>query len=330
MSAAKDPDLSGAANFVASRSAPRLYGDALLALAHQRPEIVALTADLTAPTEIDIFRDTFPARFFNMGIAEANMIGAAAGMARAGDVPFVHSFCVFVTRRCFDQIAMQVAYPRLNVKLVGFLPGLTTRLGVSHQAIDDVALMRGLPNMTVIEPGDAADIAPALRAAAAHVGPVYLRLRRAAAAPQDEAKEPFALGRGRLLRDGADGAIVATGLMLPIALEAADMLAAGGRHVAVAEISTIKPLDRALVGDLARRRIVVTAENHSIVGGLGSAVAEVIAEEGIGARLVRIGVQDRFAEGASTPYLFRKYGLSAEAICDAFARAIAASGKDLR
>jgi transketolase len=256
-----------------------LYGDALLALAHQRPEIVALTADLTAPTEIDIFRDTFPARFFNMGIAEANMIGAAAGMARAGDVPFVHSFCVFVTRRCFDQIAMQVAYPRLNVKLVGFLPGLTTRLGVSHQAIDDVALMRGLPNMTVIEPGDAADIAPALRAAAAHVGPVYLRLRRAAAAPQDEAKEPFALGRGRLLRDGADGAIVATGLMLPIALEAADMLA---------------------------------------------------AEEGIGARLVRIGVQDRFAEGASTPYLFRKYGLSAEAICDAFARAIAASGKDLR
>lgn len=301
---------------------PRVYGDALIDLAQNRPEVVCLSGDLTASTETDRFRDAYPDRFYNFGIAEANMVGASAGMARSGDIPFVHSFSVFLTRRCHDQVAMQLAYPRTNVKLVGFLPGLTTALGVSHQAIDDIALMRVLPNMTVIEPGDIGQIRDAVFAAADLPGPVYLRMRRSevALSPTTPTRQ-FQPGHGELLRQGSDGVIFSCGLMVGMALHAAERLATSGRQVAVANIHTIKPLDSRFVLDLVRSRpAVVTAENHSIIGGLGSAIAETVTDAGLLIALSRVGIGDCFAEGGSTSFLFAKYGLTAEHIEQAYLR----------
>ncbi len=301
----------------------RVYGEALVAAARADARIVALTADLTVPTETDVFRQALPDRFFQVGIAEANMIGIAGGMARQGDVPFVHSFGVFVTRRCYDQIAMQVAYPNLPVKIIGFIPGLTTLLGVSHQAIDDIALMRALPNMTILEACDPRQLASAVAAAAAHEGPVYLRVRRPET-PAPERLETLPLVRGRLdlLGDGTDGVIFASGLMCEAALAAAAQLATEGRSVAVANVSTLKPLDEdAVVRLAARTGTVVTAENHSIIGGLGSAVAECLLEAGVHVAFERVGVRDRFAEGGSTAFLLERYGLDCGSIVSAFRRA---------
>ncbi len=306
----------------------KVYGEALLQAARADERIVALSADLTAATETDLFRDALPERFFQVGIAEANMVGIAGGMARQGDVPFLHTFSVFATRRCYDQIAMQLAYPRSNVKIVGFIPGLTTMLGVSHQAIDDIALMRALPNMTIIEPADVRQVPAAVQAAAAHDGPVYLRLRRPEG-PPPEPLEPTPLVRGQLdlLRDGSDGVIFACGLMCAAALVAADQLASQGLSVAVANVATLKPLDEAGVQAIAARcGTVVTAENHSVIGGLGSAVAECLLEAGVRVGFERVGVRDVFAEGGSTPYLLARYGLDAPAIALAFQRAHARRG----
>ena len=294
---------------------PKYYGDALVALGHERPEVVALTGDLAPATECDGFRDAFPGRFFTPGIAEANMVGLAAGMARNGDMPFVHTFSVFMSRRAFDQVAMQLAYPRINVKLAGFLPGLTTMLGVSHQAIEDIAMFRALPNMTIIEPCGGAQMAAAVRAAADHDGPVYLRLHRPSK-PDPRAPMDLDLGKGQILRKGDDGIVFTSGHMVDEALAAAESLKERtGASIAVANIHTIKPLDREFIESQARRTgIVLTAENHSVIGGLGSAVAETLMEAGISARFRRIGIRDTFAEGGSTPYLFDKYGLSARHI----------------
>jgi len=301
----------------------RIYGEALLEAGRADPRIVALTADLTAATETDLFRDALPDRFIQCGIAEANMIGMAGGMARQGDVPFVHSFSVFATRRCYDQIAMQAAYPDLPVKIVGFIPGLTTLLGPSHQAIDDIALMRALPNMTVIEPADVRQIPAAVHAAATHDGPVYLRIKRADMPPPDPLP-PTPLTRGKLnrLREGQDGVIFACGLMCEVALESARLLEQAGLSVAVANVSSLKPLDAAGISELAAQgRVVVTAENHSIIGGLGSAVAEHLLETGLPVGFERVGVRDCFAEGGSTPYLMQRYGLDSAAVAAAFHRA---------
>lgn len=303
-------------------SIPRYYGETLLALARERPHIVCLSADLTASTETDLFRDTFPERFINPGIAEANMVGLAGGLARSGLQAWVHTFCVFATRRPFDQIAMQVTYPRTDVKIVGFLPGLSTILGVSHQAIDDIALMRALPNMTVIEPSGPAQVPAAVRAAADHKGPVYLRMLRASAAlPAGTPWEPLEIGRIQPLEgveQGGDALVIASGLMVEPARAAARALRAQGIAVAVANAHTLKPFDEAFVRAQApRHRLIVTVENHSIVGGLGSAVAEVLAEAGSGTRLVRLGVRDCFAQGASMPFLFERHGLTPAAIADA-------------
>jgi transketolase len=297
----------------------KAYGRALVELATARPEVVCIGADLTGPTETEEFRDTIGDRFFNLGMAEANAVGVAAGMARAGDMPFVHTFSVFATRRAFDQVAMQVAYPRANVKLVGFMPGLTTPGGVTHQAIEDLALMRALPNMTVIEPADAAQIRAAVTAAADYRGPVYLRLKRGEVPVMAEAQDrEFRLGQAEVLRDGDDAVIFACGLMVTLALAAADRLGRAGKQVAVVNVHTLKPLDKQAICELAARAgAVVTAENHSVIGGLGSAVAETLFEEGIRCRGARVGIADTFAEGASPAYLFRKYGLSTEAIVDA-------------
>ncbi len=304
--------------------APKYYGEALIELAAERDEIVCLCADLTKPTETDLFRDRFPERFVMAGIAEANMIGVAAGMARTGDVPFAHSFCVFITRRVYDQVAMQLAYPRTNVKLVGFLPGLTTQLGVSHQAIDDVALMRALPNMTVIEPCGPAQMAAAARAAADHDGPVYLRMMRAGAAlaPGTELLD-LELGRAQVFRPGGDVAILASGLLVEPALAAATELAGRGIDAAVVNVHTIKPLDEDTVCELAATcGAVVTAENHSVIGGLGDAVAHALERGNVRAAMTRVGIDDTFAEGASTAYLFQKYGLGVADVVVAAERAV--------
>jgi len=294
----------------------RSYGKALLAEAKADERIVCLGADLTQPTETYLFRDQIPERYFMLGIQEANMVGVAAGMARTGQIAFAHSFCVFITRRVYDQIAMQAAYPKLPVKLVGFIPGLATSLGVSHQAIDDVALMRALPNMAVIEPAGPEQIAAAVRATLDYDGPVYLRMAIAAGRPDETVPMmPLELGKGQILTAGSDVAIAASGMMVKEALAAAQLLAAKGVSATVANFATLKPLDRDLVLDLARRhRVLITAENHSVIGGLGSAVAETLALAGVAPRFGMIGVQDVFAEGGSTPYLFARYGLTAEHI----------------
>lgn len=295
---------------------PKYYGEALVELARANPNVVALSGDLSSATEADLFLEAFPDRFFKPGIAEANMIGLAAGMARMGMMPFVHTFSCFMSRRAFDQVAMQLAYPRTNVKMAGFLPGLTTLLGVSHQAIEDNAMMRALPNMTLIEPCGAAQMASALRAAADVDGPVYMRLHRPEAPMADGAEElPLEVGKGLVMRGGADAVIFASGHMVGEALKAVKALAASGTEVAVVNIHSLKPLDTDLICEMASRcGVVLTAENHSVIGGLGSAVAETLMEAGIIAKFARIGVCDQFAEGGSTAYLFEKYGLSSRHI----------------
>jgi transketolase len=308
------------------------YGEALLKLARQRRDIVCLGADLTRQTETDIFRDTIPDRFINVGMAEANMISIAGGLARAGHVVFVNTFGVFCTRRCYDQIAMSVAYPALNVKIVGFMPGLSSPGGPSHQAIEDVALMRALPNMTIIEPADAVEVAQSVIATADHPGPVYLRLKRGENPLIFEDGHRLDLARAQVLHGkkvplggaACDVCIVATGMMLPMALAAARTLEDNGLTATVINAPVIKPLDAATIVAAARQsRIMLTAENHTVIGGLGSAVAECLAESGIGVPLRRVGIADVFAESGGRDYLFSKYGLSTQAIVDAAWRGLA-------
>jgi transketolase len=302
------------------------YGEALLALARRRGDILCLGADLTRQTETDLFRDTIPDRFINVGMAEANMISIAGGLARAGHVVFVNTFGVFCTRRCYDQIAMSVAYPALNVKIVGFMPGLSSPGGPSHQAIEDVALMRALPNMTIIEPADAVEVAQAVPAIADHPGPVYLRLKRGENPLIFDDGHRLELDRAQVLRGGGDCdvCIMAAGMMIPMALAAAATLSDNGLCTSVINVPVIKPLDVATVVTAARQsRIVITAENHTIVGGLGSAVAESLAEAGVAVPLRRVGIADVFAESGSREFLFNKYGLSTQAIIDAAWRGLA-------
>jgi len=304
---------------------PRSYGDALLAAAQRDTRIVCLTADLATPTETDVFRDVLPDRFHNVGIAEANMIGLASGMARTGEIPFVHTFCAFATKRCFDQITMQTAYPNLPIKIVGFLPGVATLLGVSHQAIEDIALMRSVPNMFVLEPSGPEYHASAVEAALAHEGPVYLRLKRPESSPEEDiVPATLSKGKGIRLRSGTDVTIIAAGLSVAHAKIAAERLAREGIETCVLDMPSLKPLDADLILAVATATgAIVTAENHSVIGGLGSAVAEVLADAGIGLPFKRVGVADCFAEGGSTEYLFKKYNLDHMAIASAIRGVVA-------
>jgi transketolase len=293
------------------------YGKALVELARQRPDVICLGADLTRQTETDLFRDTLGERFINVGMAEANMMGIAGGLARAGHTVFVNSFGVFSTRRCYDQIAMAVAYPALNVKIVGFMPGLSSPGGPSHQAIDDVALMRALPNMVVLDLADANEIAQAVQIAADHRGPVYLRLKRGEIPVIFDVNHKLSLDRAHVLSTGGDVCLVASGMMVPAAIAAAQTLGERGLAVSMVNTPVIKPLDGLTITTAAKgTRVVVTVENHSIIGGLGSAVAEAMAGAGLGVPLVRIGIGDVFAESGSREYLFRRYGLSVQDIVD--------------
>jgi transketolase len=303
------------------RTVLKPYGRALVELARQRPEIVCLTGDLTRQCEIDEFQAEFPDRFIHGGMAEANMIGVAGALARQGQMPWVHSFGVFVTRRPLDQIVNAVAYPRLPVRIVGFMPGISSPGGPSHQAIEDAALMRALPNMTVIDVADATETAQAVHAIADIPGPVYLRLKRGEIPVLFPDDHHFSLEQAQVLAEpGPEGgersevALLASGMMVAPALAAAETLRAHGVATTVVNVPVIKPLDATTVLAVAEAaHIVITAENHSIIGGLGSAVAETLAEAGLGRPLRRIGLQDTFAEGALTaPYLFTKYGLTVE------------------
>lgn len=294
---------------------PRFYGDALIEAAHADPRIVALCADLVTPTETDRFRDELSDRFHNVGIAEANMIGIAGGMARSGEIPFCHSFCAFITKRVLDQITMQAAYPNLPVKIVGFLPGVATLLGVSHQAIEDVAIMRAVPNMAIFEPSGPEYHAAMVQLALDWDGPAYVRMKRPETTPPEFTPQPLQIGKGVIRREGSDITFIAAGLCVTESLQAAQTLADIGIDARVVDMASLKPIDADLILESAAKTgAIVTVENHNIIGGLGSAVAEVLADEGVGLPFKRVGIQDRFCEGGTTPYLMDKFGLNAPAI----------------
>ena len=294
-----------------TRTAP--FGHALVELAKSRPEIVGLTADLAKYTDLHVFAKAFPDRFYQMGMAEQLLMGAAAGMAREGFIPFVTTYAVFASRRAYDFICMAIAEERLPVKIICALPGLTTGYGPSHQATEDLAIFRGMPNMTIIDPCDALDIEQAVPAIAAHPGPVYMRLLRGAVpAVLDSYDYTFEIGRAKLLREGSDLLIISSGLMTMRALEAAKALAGQGVHAAVLHSPTIKPLDTGTILREAGRdgRPVIVAENHSIVGGLGEAIGALLMREGVRTRFRQIALPDEFLDAGALPTLHDRYGLS--------------------
>lgn len=290
------------------------YGQSLLRLGAANDRVVVLDADLSGSTKTAAFAQAFPHRFFNIGIAEADLIGTAAGLAAAGKIPFASTFAVFAAGRAYDQVRASVAYPGLNVKIAATHAGLTVgEDGATHQMNEDIALMRALPNMTVVVPADGREAAAATLAVAEHPGPVYLRLGRPAV-PDLGRDEPFDLLAAPVLREGGDVAIFACGYMVHLALAAAALLEQAGVQAAVINVHTIKPLPVTTVLDYARRcRRVVTAEEHSIIGGLGGAIAEVLGEE-LPTPLARVGVKDVFGESGKPGALLEKYGLTAAAI----------------
>jgi transketolase len=305
------------------------YGRALVAAARRRGEILCLSGDLTRQTEVDLFQAEFPDRFIHGGMAEANMMSMAGALARCGYQPFVHTFGVFATRRPFDQIANAIAYPNLPVRIIGFMPGVSTPGGPSHQAIDDVALMRALPNMTVVDVADAVETRQVVPAIADVPGPVYVRLKRGEIPVIFGDDHVLRLDRASVVQAGTDVALFASGMMLAAALAAARALGSHGVSVSVVNVPVIKPLDSATVlgAAAAAARLVVTAENHSVIGGLGSAVAETIAEAGLGRPLRRIGLRDTFAEGSlDAAFLFERYGLSTAAVVETIWSALGRGG----
>jgi transketolase len=284
--------------------------------AKDKPEVLVLSADLTNSCEVGKWRDTYPDRFFSMGMAEQNMMGFAAGLAREGFEPWLHTFSVFLYRRPLDQLQMSIAYPSLKVRLVGFLPGIMTPGGVTHQAIEDIAILRAIPNMTVLETGDATEAQSVLDVAHAVDGPVYIRMLRGEVSRIFPKDEPFILNKARILSTGTDITLLTSGIATEEALRAIPLIQARGVSIAHLHISTLKPFtDPTVVTALkSARRGVITMENHSIIGGLGSAVAEVMAENGIGVPLQRIGLKDTYAHGASQKFLMSEYELDAAAL----------------
>jgi transketolase len=296
---------------------PAPFGHALAALAETRPEIVGLTADLSKYTDLFVFAKAHPDRYYQMGMAEQLLMSAAAGMAREGFLPFATTYAVFASRRAYDFICLAIAEENLNVKIVCALPGLTTGYGPSHQATDDLAIFRAMPNLTVVDPCDALDIEQAVPAIAAHNGPVYMRLLRGnVPLVLDTYDYQFELGKAKLLRDGTDVLIISAGFMTMRALEAAEMLEADGIRVAVLHTPTIKPLDEQAILDQASRngRLVVVAENHSIIGGLGEAVAGLLLRSGVAPAFRQIALPDAFLDAGALPTLHDRYGISAAAM----------------
>jgi transketolase len=294
----------------------RPHVENFIAWAEDKPEVVVLTADLTNSSEVGKWRDTYPDRFFGMSMAEQNMMSFAAGLAREGYVPFIHTFAVFIYRRPYDQLAMSIAYPNLPVKFIAFLPGITTPGGVTHQAIEDVAIMRATPNMTILETGDATEVESVLDVAYGVDGPVYVRMLRGEVPRLFPKDEPMRLDEVRVLSDGDDVVVVTSGITTEEAMRAAGPLADAGIGMKHLHVSTHKPFNDPVVLESieAARYGAVTLENHTIIGGLGSAVAEKMADVGSGKRLLRLGLRDTYAHGASRPYLMKEYGLDAAAL----------------
>ncbi|WP_102399081.1 transketolase family protein [Haloimpatiens massiliensis] len=289
------------------------YGKTLAKLGEEKSNVVVLDADLSKSTKTAEFKKVFPERFINMGIAEGNMMVVAAGLASCGKIPFVSTFAMFAAGRGFEQIRNSICYPKLNVKVCATHAGLTVgEDGASHQAIEDISLMRSIPNMLVISPSDGIEAEAAIKAVAEYEGPCYVRLGRSAVSViNDNADYKFELGKGVTLREGKDATIIATGIMVDAALEAYNILAEEGIKVKVINIHTIKPIDPKIITDAARETgVIVTAEEHSIIGGLGSAVAEVVTEN-YPVPVLKVGVKDTFGESGKPAELLEKYGLTA-------------------
>ncbi|MER5623398.1 transketolase C-terminal domain-containing protein [Streptosporangium sp. NPDC002544] len=294
------------------RTANSPFGHALAALAEQDPRVVGLTADLGKYTDMHIFAKAHPERFFQMGMAEQLLLGAAAGMAEVGLIPFASTYSVFAARRAYDFLCLDIAEPNLNVNVIGGLPGLTTGYGPSHQATEDIAIFRGMPNLTIVDPCDSVDIEQAVPQLAASDGPTYLRLLRGRVPTVlDEYDYTFRLGKAAVLRGGNDVVFVSSGLMTMRALQAAEELARHNVDVAVVHTPTIKPFDaETVLAEVDSDRLVVTLENHTVVGGLFETVASAVVRAGIGRRVVPIALPDAFLDAGALPTLHEKYGLA--------------------
>ena len=291
------------------------FGKALVELARNRPEIVGMTADLAKYTDLHLFAKEYPERFFQMGMAEQLLMAAAGGMAKEGFIPFATTYAVFGTRRAYDFVHQVIAEENLNVKICCALPGLTTGYGPSHQATEDLAMMRCIPGLTIIDPCDALDIEQAVPQMADHQGPVYMRLPRGnVPLVLDEYDYKFELGKAKMVRDGNAVLVIASGLMTMRALEVADQLKADGIEVAVLHVPTIKPLDEATILAEVKRmgRLVVVAENHSVIGGLGEAVAGLLMRSGVRTAFRQIGLPDAFLDAGALPTLHDRYGISTQ------------------
>ncbi|ENK1244350.1 transketolase family protein [Clostridium botulinum] len=301
---------------IATREA---YGKTLAKLAEENSEVVVLDADLSKSTKTADFKKVCPERFINVGIAEGNMMGIAAGLATCGKIPFASTFAMFATGRAFEQIRNSICYPNLNVKVCATHAGVTVgEDGASHQSVEDISLMRSIPNMTVICPSDAVETEAAIRAVADYNGPYYVRLGRSGVSViNDNAEYKFEIGKGIKLREGKEATIIATGIMVDAALEAYNILAEEGIKVNVINIHTIKPIDKDIIVNAARETgVVITAEEHSIIGGLGSAVCEVLSENHP-VSVLRVGIKDTFGESGKPAELLKKYELTSEDIVKA-------------
>lgn len=303
------------AEMIATRDA---YGEALAKLGETNKDIVVLDADLSGSTKTAVFGKKFPERFFNIGIAEQDMMGTAAGLAAAGKIPFASTFAIFATGRAWEQVRQSVAYPKANVKIVATHAGITVgEDGASHQSVEDIAVMRVIPNMTVIVPADGVETKKVIETVSDYKGPVYVRLSRGKSPVVLDESYSFEIGKGKVLKDGSDVAIIACGLMVSKALEAAGNLAKEGVSARVINMSSIKPIDAELIVRAAKETgAIVTAEEHSIIGGLGGAVAEVLAENCL-IPLKRVGVEDKFGTSGDADRLMEVYGLTAENIAKA-------------
>jgi transketolase len=293
------------------------FGKALVELAGQRSEIVGMTADLAKYTDLHLFAQAYPDRFFQMGMAEQLLMGAAGGMAKEGFIPFATTYAVFGTRRAYDFIHQVIAEENLNVKICCALPGLTTGYGPSHQATEDLAMMRGIPGLMVVDPCDALDLEQAVAQIAAHPGPVYMRLARGnVPLVLDEYDYKFELGKAKLLRDGADALLISSGFMTMRALEAVERLRADKIEVAVLHAPTIKPLDeQTILQEVGRGgRLVIVAENHAAIGGLGEAIASLLLRSRVTPVFKQIALPDEFLGAGALPTLHDRYGISSEAM----------------
>ncbi|MEI0488145.1 transketolase family protein [Brachyspira pulli] len=294
------------------------YGEALKRLGEINKNVVVLDADLSGSTMTKTFKSAFPERFFNMGIAEQDMMGAAAGLAIAGKIPFASTFAMFGAGRAFEIIRNSICYPKLNVKVAVTHAGISVgEDGASHQSIEDISIMRSIPNMTVIVPCDAVEAEKAVFAAAEFNGPCYLRMARPATNIITKEDTPFTIGKANVLREGKDVCVFATGILVAEALDAAAMAEKDGISVTVVNIHTIKPIDREVVVDMAKKhKKLISIEEHSIIGGLGSAISEVLTDE-YPSKLIRLGIKDTFGESGTVDELMNKYGLTSKALYEA-------------